>query len=164
MTERDQLTLDYLNNQDRIKVLRQKYDDNIITGKETIELINLYRQNSKIKKKINKILDRGWILTFDEVKQWLNRAYKLDELIQLDKKKIEEWNELATTIGGFSTDEKVQTSSNAETQFVNKLFKKDEAIKKYNQRIIERYNIKEEIDEVINSLDDNEIIQVLDYI
>ncbi|MFL8969322.1 hypothetical protein ACKA04_04535 [Helcococcus kunzii] len=59
MTERDQLTLDYLNNQDRIKVLRQKYDDNIITGKETIELINLYRQNSKIKKKINKILDRG---------------------------------------------------------------------------------------------------------
>ncbi|MFL8969321.1 hypothetical protein ACKA04_04530 [Helcococcus kunzii] len=102
-------------------------------------------------------------MTFDEVKQWLNRAYKLDELIQLDKKKIEEWNELATTIGGFSTDEKVQTSSNAETQFVNKLFKKDEAIKKYNQRIIERYNIKEEIDEVINSLDDNEIIQVLDY-
>ena len=59
MTGRDKLTLDYLNNQDRIKVLRQKYDDNIITGKETIELINLYRQNSKIKKKINKILDRG---------------------------------------------------------------------------------------------------------
>ncbi|QUY64282.1 hypothetical protein GUI37_01605 [Helcococcus kunzii] len=59
MTERDQLTLDYLNNQDRIRVLEQKYDDDIITGAETIELINLYRENKKIRKKINKILDRG---------------------------------------------------------------------------------------------------------
>ncbi len=103
------------------------------------------------------------MLTNEEVKKWLNRAYKLDELIQLDKKKIEEWNELATTIGGFSNDEKVQKSVNLETPFVGKLIKKDEAIRKYNERIIERYNIKEEIDEIINSLDDNEIIQVLDY-
>lgn len=102
-------------------------------------------------------------MTNEKVKKWLNRAYKLDELIQLDKKKIEEWNELATTIGGFNNGEKVQTSINTETTFVNKLFKKDEAIEKYNHRIIERYNIKEEIDEIINSLDDNEIIQVLDY-
>ncbi|EHR33454.1 hypothetical protein HMPREF9709_01202 [Helcococcus kunzii ATCC 51366] len=59
MSERDQLTLDYLNNLDRIKVLEQKYDDDIITGDETIELIELYRKNKKIRKKINKILDRG---------------------------------------------------------------------------------------------------------
>ncbi|EHR33453.1 hypothetical protein HMPREF9709_01201 [Helcococcus kunzii ATCC 51366] len=102
-------------------------------------------------------------MTFDEVKQWLNRAYKIDELIQLDKKKIQEWNELATSIGSFSNSEKVQSSINTETTFVNKLFKKDEAIEKYNQRIIERYNIKEEIDEVINSIDDNEIVIVLSY-
>lgn len=102
-------------------------------------------------------------MAVEEVKEWLNRAYKIDELIKLDKKKIEEWNELATTIGGFSTDEKVQTSLNTDSQFVNKLLKKDEAIKKYNERIIERYNIKEEIDEVINSIEDNEIVRVLDY-
>lgn len=102
-------------------------------------------------------------MTFEETKRWLNRAYKIDELIQLDEKKIEEWNELATTIGGFSNSEKVQSSINTETTFVNKLFKKDEAIKKYNQRIVERYNIKEEIDEMINSINDNEVVRVLDY-
>lgn len=102
-------------------------------------------------------------MTIEEVKKWLNRAYKLDELIQLDKKKIEEWEELSTAIGGFSTDEKVQTSTNTETQFVNKLLKKDEVIRKYNHKIVERYNLKEEIYEVIHSIDDNEIVLVLDY-
>lgn len=101
--------------------------------------------------------------SFDETKLWLNRAYKIDELAQLDKKKIQEWEELATTIGGFSTDEKVQKSTNTETAFISKLFKKDEAIKKYNDRIIARYQAKEEIDEVINSLKNHDMIQVLDY-
>lgn len=59
MTGRYILTLDYLNNLDRIKFLKQKYDDNIITGQETIELIELYRANKKIRKKIHKMLDRG---------------------------------------------------------------------------------------------------------
>lgn len=102
-------------------------------------------------------------MTIEEVKAWLNRAYKIDELIKLDKKKIEEWEELSTAIGGFSFDDKVQTSTNTSTPFVEKILKKDDAIKKYNERIVERYNIKEEIDEVINSIGENEIIQVLDY-
>lgn len=58
MTERDQLTLDYLNNLDRIKVLEQKFEDDIITGKEIIELINLYRVNHKIKKMVLMLLER----------------------------------------------------------------------------------------------------------
>lgn len=58
MTERDQLTLDYLNNLDRIKVLKQKAEDDIITGKEIIELINLYRVNHKIKKMVLMLLER----------------------------------------------------------------------------------------------------------
>lgn len=102
-------------------------------------------------------------MTIDEVKHWLNRAYKIDELIQLDKKKIQEWNELATSIGSFSNSEKVQSSIDNETKFVDKLLKKDEAIEKYNERIVERFNIKEEIDEAINSINDNDIIRVLDY-
>lgn len=59
MTDRDILTLDYLNNLDKIKVLERKYDDNIITGDEVKELINLYRANKKIRKQIEKILIRG---------------------------------------------------------------------------------------------------------
>lgn len=102
-------------------------------------------------------------MTFEEVKKWLNRAYKIDELIKLDKKKIEEWEELATTLGGQDFDERVQSSRKLEAAFVKNLEKKDAAIKKYNHRIVERYNLKEEIDEVINSLQDNEIITILDY-
>lgn len=58
MSERDQLTLDYLNNLDRIKVLKQKAEDDIITGKEIIELINLYRVNYKIKRIVLMLLER----------------------------------------------------------------------------------------------------------
>lgn len=102
-------------------------------------------------------------MTIEEVKDWLNRAYKIDELIKLDKKKIEEWEELSTAIGGFSFDDKVQTSTNTSTPFVEKILKKDEVIRKYNHKIVERYNLKEEIYEVIHSIDDNEIVLVLDY-
>lgn len=58
MTDINKLTLDYLNNLDRIEVLEQKYEDNIITGEETLELISLYRTNNKIRKK-NKKLFKG---------------------------------------------------------------------------------------------------------
>lgn len=102
-------------------------------------------------------------MTIEEVKAWLNRAYKLDELIKLDKKKIEEWEELATTLGGQGFDEKVQSSRKLEAAFVKNLEKKDAAIKKYNHRIVERYNLKEEIYDVIHAIDDNEIVLVLDY-
>lgn len=102
-------------------------------------------------------------MTIDEVKIWLNRAYKIDELIKLDKKKLEELEERSTTIPSIQTSEKVQTSKNLEPPYMGELIKKDEVRRKLNLRIIERYNIKNEIDEVINSIGDNEIIQVLDY-
>lgn len=102
-------------------------------------------------------------MTFEEVKKWLNRAYKLDDLIKLDKKKIEEWEELESTLGGSSFDEKVQSSRKLEAPFVKKIEKKDEVIRKYNHKIVERYNLKEEIYEIIHSIDDNEIVLVLDY-
>lgn len=102
-------------------------------------------------------------MTIEEVKRWLNRAYKLDELIQLDKKKIEELEELSTTISGFCSGEKVQNSINNDAKFINVLLKKDEALKKYNHRVIERINLKVEIDEAINKIDDNQIIQILTF-
>lgn len=102
-------------------------------------------------------------MTIDEVKAWLNRAYKIDELIKLDKKKLEELEELSRTIPSIQTSEKVQTSKNLEPPYLGELIKKDEVIRKLNLRIVERYNIKNEIDEVINSIQDNEVVQVLDY-
>lgn len=102
-------------------------------------------------------------MTVDEVKNWLNRAYKIDELIKLDKKKLEELEELSTTIPSIQTSEKVQASKNLEPPYIGDLIKKDEVRRKLNLRIVERYNIKNEIDEVINSIRDNEVIQVLDY-
>ena len=98
-----------------------------------------------------------------EVKKWLNRAYRIDELIKMDKAKIEEWEELSKSLGGLSTSERVQSSTNTNSPFEDKIFSKDEAIKKYEERILERMKVKEEIDQAINSLEDNEIIQVLDY-
>lgn len=102
-------------------------------------------------------------MTIDEVKKWLNRAYKIDELIQLDKKKIEELEELSVTVGSIEMKDKVQTSQNIEAPFINKIAKLDEVRRKLNLRIVERYNIKNEVDQVINSIEDNEIVRVLDY-
>lgn len=102
-------------------------------------------------------------MTVDEVKIWINRAHKIDELIRLDKKKLEELEELSTTIPSIQTSEKVQTSKNLEPPYIGDLIKKDEVRRKLNHRIVERYNIKNEIDKVINAIRDNEIIQVLDY-
>ncbi len=59
MNKVDELTLEYLNNGDRISVLRQKYNDDIITGREINELVNLYRANKQLKKQIQRLLDRG---------------------------------------------------------------------------------------------------------
>ncbi|MFM1573038.1 hypothetical protein EQF93_02615 [Helcococcus ovis] len=99
-------------------------------------------------------------MNVDEVKKWLNRAYKIDELIQIDKRKLEE---LATVAPCIPISEKVQTSKKLSANFENKVFKIDEQRRKLNNRIVERYNIKMEIDEAINSVSDNEIVQVLDY-
>lgn len=102
-------------------------------------------------------------MTVDEVKKWLNRAYKIDELIQIDKRKLEELEELATVVPCIPISEKVQSSKNLSANFENKVFKVDEQRRKLNNRIIERHNIKMEIDEAINSINDNEIVEVLDY-
>lgn len=102
-------------------------------------------------------------MTEKEVKEWLNRAYDIDRLIQLDIEKIKELEESSKTLGGLSISERVQTSTNTKSPFEEKVFNKDEAIKKYEERILERMRLKEEIDEVIHSLHENEIIAVLDY-
>lgn len=103
-------------------------------------------------------------MTVDEVKKWLNRVKKIEELIKLDKKRLKELEELATVVPCIPISEKVQTSKKLSANFENKVFKMDEQRRKLNNRIVERHNIKMEIDEVINMLDNNEMILVLSYI
>lgn len=101
--------------------------------------------------------------TIEETKQYLNRAYRLEQLIKIDQKKIQELEEVATAIGGFSTDDRVQTSLKNEASFEKKVFNKDERVQILKSRIAERELILQEVDEVINNLDDNLAIEILSY-
>lgn len=62
-------------------------------------------------------------MTVDEVKQWLNRGYRLEQLIKLDKQKIKELEELSTTLSGFNSSERVQNSPNLEAKYQKYIFR-----------------------------------------
>lgn len=102
-------------------------------------------------------------MTYEETKKWLNRGYRLDYLIRLDKLKIKELEELSTTLGGFNSTEKVQTSPKLATKYEKYIFDKDKRINSLKSRINERERILEEIDKIINSLEDNLEIEILSY-
>lgn len=102
-------------------------------------------------------------MTIDETKDWLNRGYRLEQLIKLDKQKIKELEELSTSLGGFNSSERVQNSPKLESKYEIYIFDKDKRINLLQRRINERERILEEIDQVINSLDDNLEIEILSY-
>ena len=54
--------------------------------------------------------------TIEETKQYLNRAHRLEQLIRLDKEKIEELEDLSTSLGGFNSSERVQNSPKMESK------------------------------------------------
>ena len=54
-------------------------------------------------------------------KEYLNQAYRLNELIDSDAQELERLRELAGRIGGSNFGERVQTSKNADTPFVKYL-------------------------------------------
>ena len=101
--------------------------------------------------------------TIEETKQYLNRAYRLEQLIKIDQKKIQELEEVATAIGGFSTDDRVQTSLKNEASFEGKIFNKDERVQELKLRIAERELILQEVDRLIHKVDDNLEIEILSY-
>ena len=102
-------------------------------------------------------------MTVDEIKGWLNRGYRLEQLIRLDKEKIEELEDLSTSLGGFNSSERVQNSPKMESKYEKYIFDKDKRINALKSRISERERVLEEIDEVINALDDNLEIEILSY-
>ena len=54
-------------------------------------------------------------------KEYLQQAYRLNELIDSDAQELERLRELAGKVGGSNFGERVQTSRNAEPSFVKYL-------------------------------------------
>ena len=101
--------------------------------------------------------------TIEETKQYLNRAYRLDRLIQLDVDEIRRLETLAGCYGGFSTDERVQTSSSNTAKFTGFIDKAVDKSKELEGSMIEKEELLTEIRNTINQLDDNLEIEILSY-
>ena len=101
--------------------------------------------------------------TIEETKQYLNRAYRLDRLIQLDVDEIRRLETLAGCYGGFSTDERVQTSSSNTAKFTGFIDKAVDKSKELEGSMIEKEELLTEIRNTINELDDNLEIEILSY-
>lgn len=101
--------------------------------------------------------------TIEETKQYLNRAYRLDRLIQLDADEIRRLETLAGCYGGFSTDERVQTSSYNTAKFTGFIDKAVDKSKELETSMIEKEELLTEIRNTINELDDNLEIEILSY-
>lgn len=94
-------------------------------------------------------------LTEKEVKQWLNRAYENERIINKDKEELKKLNDLIDT--GFGIDYQkpnIQSSPKNEAFFENNVIKLIEARKSLEEIILKQYKIKNEIRRAIEKLDD----------
>lgn len=95
-------------------------------------------------------------MTEKEVKIWLNRAYRIDEEIEREKKEYERINAVKYSVGGSNLDKpNVQTSAPKSANFEDRIIRLDEIQKNIKDRIVEKEEIKEEITKTINMLDDH---------
>ena len=95
-------------------------------------------------------------MTEKEVKEWLNRAYKIDEEIEEERKEIQRLDEVKESVSGVDTSKpNVQSSSPKSAGFENRVIRIDEIQQSIKDRIVEKEEIKEEITKTINMLDDH---------
>lgn len=95
-------------------------------------------------------------MTEKEVKIWLNRAYKIDEEIEIEKKEYIRIDALKDSVSGIDTSKlNVQTSAPKNAQFEDRIIRLNEIQQSINDRIVEKEEIKEEITKAINMLDDH---------
>lgn len=95
-------------------------------------------------------------MTEKEIKDWLNRAYRIDEEIEREKKEYERINDLKNSVGAIDTSKpNVQTSSPKSANFEDRVIRLDEIKQSIKERIVEKEEIKEEITKTINILDDH---------
>lgn len=94
-------------------------------------------------------------MTEKEVKEWLNRAYRIDEEIEREKKEYIRLDDVKNSVGGSNLDKpNVQTSAPKSANFEDRVIRLDEIQQSIKERIVEKEEIKEEIRKTINKLDD----------
>lgn len=95
-------------------------------------------------------------LTEKEVKEWLNRAYEIDEEIARDKKEKKRLEDIIDSLPGVSYDKtNVQTSKPRNASFEKRIEKLEEIKERVENRIVEKEEIKEEINNTVNLLEDH---------
>lgn len=95
-------------------------------------------------------------MTVEEVKVWLNRAYRIDEEIEREKKEYIRLDDVKNSVGGSNLDKpNVQTSASKSANFEDRVIRLDEIQQNIKDRIVEKEEIKEEITKTINMLDDH---------
>ena len=81
-------------------------------------------------------------MTEKEVKEWLNRAYKIDEDIEEERKEIQRLDEVKESVSGIDTTKpNVQSSSPKSAGFENRVIRIDEIQQSIKDRIVEKEEI-----------------------
>lgn len=109
-----------------------------------------------------RVFDRGWKLTFEEAKRWLNRAYKEESYIQslLEERDLIRDRMLSISSIDYSKD-RVQVSSENEGAFIKDVSKVDLLDRKLLSIIEKQSKIKFEILEIIDNLDNTLMKNIL---
>lgn len=95
-------------------------------------------------------------MTIEEVKEWLNRAYRIDEEIEREKKEYIRLDDVKDSVGGSNLDKpNVQTSAPKSANFEDRVIRLVEIQQSIKDRIVEKEEIKEEITKTVNMLEDH---------
>ena len=94
---------------------------------------------------------------FLKAKQYLNQAYRLNELIESNNLEIAQLNQLKASLSGIDySKDKIQNSSSGDANFTKIVERIDELERIIKEDTAKMLSLKIEIRNVINSVKDNE--------
>ena len=96
-------------------------------------------------------------------KEYLHQAYRLDQRINSDIKELHRLREMSTSISSPTEKDKVQTSQNTDAPFVKWVFKIHELEEKIDAEIHLLVELKEELRNVIQTVENTDEQMVLRY-
>ena len=96
-------------------------------------------------------------------KEFLNQAYRLNELIDSDVEELERLSDLATRISGPNIGERVQTSRNPDPPFVRYLDDIMDMEQKIHRELCELVVLKKKITESLEKMENREERLLLTY-
>ena len=96
-------------------------------------------------------------------KEYLNQAYRLNELIASDVEELERLRDLAVRITGINYGERVQSSRDPDPPFIRYLDDIREMEKKLQRELCELVELKKQISGSLEKMEDREERLVLTY-